>query len=588
MSERDPEAEETARAKALHKQLWGSFLRDNKALFIGNVALSIPRALLNLLGSVAMGYAIDAISGQGGAVLMGVVFLALLVVVVEICIYLIDLKIFPSFIRRAVQRYRNEIFDTLLKKDIGAIDREGSSRYLSALTNDVASIETEYLQRVFNLVRDIVLLASTLVLMLSLNLMLTLFAVVLGGIPFVTGIATGGKLAKSERAVSDENGRFVALVTDLLSGFSLIKGFRAEQRFETRFEEGNRELEDAKYRKLRVSKLIQMLGQLSNEVAQIGVLLAAVVLASRDASLTAGTVVVFMQSMNYIFLPVREIPDILAARRAADELVGKVAAALVESPEEDGGVELAPSPERGLSARGLTFSYGNDEPVLRSLDAEFPAGGCYALVGGSGSGKSTLLSLLMGKTRSYTGSLAYDDTELRDASAASLYDAVSLVSQDVFIFDGSVRENITMYDNVDDETLARVVRLAGLSELVEERGLDYQCGVGGSGLSGGERQRIAIARSLLRGSGVLLLDEATSALDRATADQVTRSILDLGGITRIMVTHRLDASLLTCFDKVFVLRDGRIAEAGSFEELMDKRGYFHALYTIGQSEEDEG
>lgn len=578
---------EAGEAERLHGELWGSFLRDNKALFVGNVALSVPRALLNLLGSYAIGYAIDVVSGQGGAVFFGIVALAALVVVMELCLYLIDLEILPRFMRRAVRRYRSTIFDSLLKKDIGAIDREGSSRYLSALTNDVLSIETEYLQRVFDLVRDIVLFVSTLALMLSRSVVLTLVAVVLGGIPFVTGIATRGRLARSERAVSDENGRFVALVTDLLSGFSLIKGFRAERRFAARFEEGNRALEDAKYRRRRVSKLIQMLGQLSNEVAQIGVLLAGVALASGDSGLTAGSVVMFMQLMNYIFLPVREIPDILAARRAATELVGKAASALVESPEEDGGVELAPSPECGLSARGLTFSYGDDEPVLRNLDVEFPAGGCYALVGGSGSGKSTLLSLLMGKARSYTGSLAYDGTELRDASASSLYDAVSLVSQEVFIFDGSVRENITMYDNVDDDTLARVVRLAGLSELVEERGLDYQCGVGGSGLSGGERQRIAIARTLLRGSGVLLLDEATSALDRATADQVTRSILDLDGIARIMVTHRLDASLLSRFDKVFVLRDGRIAEAGSFDELMENKGYFYALYTIGQSEETE-
>lgn len=573
-------------AEELQRGLWGSFFRGNKALFAANMLLSVPRALINLLGAYTVSRAIDVVSGQGGATFQEVALLAVAVLVAELCIFLVNTEIFPRFMRRAVRQYRNAVFGALLQKDIGAIDREGSSGYLSALTNDVLSMETSYLEKVFNLLRDVVLFVGTLGLMLSQSVPLTLVAVVLGGIPFCVGIATGGRLAKNEKLVSDESGRFVALVTDLLSGFSLIKGFRAERRFEERFEEGNSALEDAKYQRRRISLRIQMLGQVSNEIAQIGVVLVGIALALGGYGLTAGSIMMFLQLMNYIFLPVRELPEILAARRAAVELVEKIATALAESPEDTGGVALAPAPTQGISARGLTFSYGEGEPVLRGLSAEFSAGGCYALVGGSGSGKSTLLSLLVGSARSYGGSLAYDGTELRDASAPSLARAVSLVSQDVFIFDGSVRDNITMYGDVDEEELSRVVRLAGLSELVRERGLDYPCGTGGAGLSGGERQRISIARSLLRGSGVLLLDEATSALDQATADQVTRSILALDGVTRIMVTHRLDAGLLARFDKVLMLRDGKIEESGSFDELMERRGYFYALYTVGQASAD--
>lgn len=574
-------------AEELHQRLWKSFYKDNKALFIANMALSVPRALLSLLGAYAVSCAIDLVSGQGEASLSYVVFLMALVIIVEVSIYLANLELFPRFIKRAVWQYRNAVFEALLKKDIGAIGREGSSGYLSALTNDVISIETGYMEKVFDMVRDVVLFVGTLALMLSRNVTLTLIAVVLGGIPFAAGIATGGKLAKSERAVSDENGRFVALVTDLLSGFSLIKSFRAEARFDTRFEEENSILEGAKYRKRRVALFIKMLSQISNEVAQIGVVLAGILLALSGSGLTAGSVTMFLQLMNYIFLPVEELPDILASRRAALALVDKAATSLAASHDDGGGIALAPVPAHGLVAHNLTFSYEAGKPVLRSVSAEFSAGGCYALVGGSGSGKSTLLSLLMGVSRAYEGSLAFDGTELRDASTASLYRAISLVSQDVFIFDGSLRDNITMFDEVGDEALSRVVRLAGLDGLVRERGLDYQCGVGGTDLSGGERQRVSIARSLLRGSGVLLLDEATSALDQATADQVTRSVLALDGVTRVMVTHRLDASLLARFDKVFVLRDGRIAESGTFDELMARRGYFHALYTVGQTEAGE-
>lgn len=150
------------------------------------------------------------------------------------------------------------------------------------------------------------------------------------------------------------------------------------------------------------------------------------------------------------------------------------------------------------------------------------------------------------------------------------------------MFNSSVLNNITMFDSFDEEKLNRAITMSGLVSLINERGIDYECGENGNGLSGGERQRISIARCLLHGTPVMLVDEATAALDAETAFSVTNSILNLSDLTRIIVTHRLEETLLKKYDKIIVLRNGSVNEEGTFHELMDKKGYFYSLYTVSQ------
>ena len=173
----------------------------------------------------------------------------------------------------------------------------------------------------------------------------------------------------------------------------------------------------------------------------------------------------------------------------------------------------------------------------------------------------------------YEGSILLDGTELRAASPESLYETVSLIQQNVFVFNASIRDNVTMFRSFPPEELAQAVRRAQLEALIAARGEGYLCG---------EKQRISIARSLLKHASVLLADEATAALDAQTAHQVTDDILSLTGVTRIVVTHTLEQAALRRYDGILVLKDGRIAESGSFDALMVQKGYFYALYTVSQ------
>lgn len=150
----------------------------------------------------------------------------------------------------------------------------------------------------------------------------------------------------------------------------------------------------------------------------------------------------------------------------------------------------------------------------------------------------------------------------------------------MFIFNSSVKDNITMFKNFREADIDNAIEKAGLRELITERGNNYICGENGVGLSGGERQRISIARSLIREVSILLVDEATSSLDKETAFNLSKVILELDGITRVVVTHMMEEPLLIQYDKIFVMKDGKIVENGSFVELMESKGYFYSLFTI--------
>lgn len=417
--------------------------------------------------------------------------------------------------------------------------------------------------------------------MLWYSPLLTLIAIGLALLPVLASLLAGGKLAGAEKAVSDRNQSYTAALKDCLGGFSVIKSFKAEAQMCRVFGTQVRALSDAKCRKEKLATLIQMFGAIAGITAQMGVFLLGAWLALSGKGVTGGTVLVFLQLMNFVIDPIGTVPACLAERKGAKALIKKTAQALNQNVQE-GGEAVPEKLTEGIEVSGLSFSYEGQKEALHDFSAQFLPGKSYAIVGASGSGKSTLLNLLMASYSSYSGHILYDGRELRSLSGDSLYDLVSMVQQNVFVFNASIRDNITMFSNFPREEVDRAIALSGLSQLIAQRGEDYLCGENGSGLSGGEKQRISIARSLLKKSQVLLADEATASLDPQTAFQVSSAILDLKDMTRIVVTHSLDAGLLQRYDCILTLKNGSPVESGTFRELMEKKGYFYSLYTVSQ------
>lgn len=568
--------------RTLEKQLRAQFYRGNRGVFALAVFAALAGGTLNLIVTWLMQQLIDAASGAPGALpLAALAEITGGFVVLCAVLFLLKYASEPRFIARAMRQYKELAFQKLTEKSIASFRDESTAAYLSALTNDAASVEADYLAQQLAVITKTVTFFGALFMMLWYSPLLTAIAVGVTALPLAASLLTGGRLQAAEKQVSERNRDFTAALSDCLSGFAVVKTFKAEREIFQLFAESNRALEQEKFSRRRLKVLIGMIGAVTGLVAQLGVFLAGTWLALSGSGLTAGTVILFVNLMNFMIGPVSELPALLAGRRAALGLIGKLADAL-EKDGSAGGSRTLSRLEHGIELRDVSFGYEEGKDVLHHVSARFEAGRAYAIVGGSGSGKSTLLNLLLAENTGYRGSVLLDGTELRELSPEALYGLMSVVQQNVFVFNASIRDNVSMFREFPQEALDEAIRRAHLRELLDARGADYLCGENGKGLSGGEKQRVSIARSLLKKSSVLLVDEATAALDVQTAHQVSSDILDLTGMTRIVVTHSLEEALLRRYDGIFVLKNGTLAESGSFDELMQRKGYFYALFTVAQ------
>ena len=568
--------------KTLEKQLRAQFYRGNRGVFALAVFAALAGGTLNLIVTWLMQQLIDAASGAPGALpLAALAEITGGFVVLCAVLFLLKYASEPRFIARAMRQYKELAFQKLTEKSIASFRDESTAAYLSALTNDAASVEADYLAQQLAVITKTVTFFGALFMMLWYSPLLTAIAVGVTALPLAASLLTGGRLQAAEKQVSERNRDFTAALSDCLSGFAVVKTFKAEREIFQLFAVSNRALEQEKFSRRRLKVLIGMIGAVTGLVAQLGVFLAGAWLALSGSGLTAGTVILFVNLMNFMIGPVSELPALLAGRRAALGLIGKLADAL-EKDGSAGGRRTLSRLEHGIELRDVSFGYEAGKDVLHHVSARFEAGRAYAIVGGSGSGKSTLLNLLLAENTGYRGSVLLDGTELRELSPEALYGLMSVIHQNVFVFNASIRDNVSMFREFPQEALDEAIRRAHLRELLDARGADYLCGENGKGLSGGEKQRVSIARSLLKKSSVLLVDEATAALDVQTAHQVSSDILDLTGMTRIVVTHSLEEALLRRYDGIFVLKNGTLAESGSFDELMQRKGYFYALFTVAQ------
>ncbi len=491
------------------------------------------------------------------------------------CGWLLERYFRNRFIERAMKQFKDYIFEQLMMKNISSFGRESTSRYLSGLTNDMTSIEANYLQNDFGIIVNSFYFIMAISIMLWYHPQLTIFAIVMVFLSFIVSLLTGGKLAEREKCVSIKNEHFVGLVKDLLNGFPVIKSFQAESEVTQLFAQDNTNLEREKCKRRKSEAMINLVGTSMGFLIQASVALFGAYLAIRG-QITPGVLVAFIQLMNFIIQPIQQIPPALANRKAATGLISKLEEAVAESKTSVEEIALERDVQE-IRLKGVNFGYEKEKPILKNIDLTFQQGKSYAIVGASGCGKSTILNLLLGGYSDYRGSITINQKELRNISRDKLYDALAIVQQNVFVFDNTIQNNITMFKDFGAEKLQKVLGEAGLNKLIEEKGITYRCGENGNALSGGEKQRISIARSLLKEPSLLLMDEATSALDAETASMIEQMVLAREGLIRIVVTHKLHEATLRKYDQIIVLREGQVLSVGTFDELMQNCFYFEQL-----------
>lgn len=527
--------------------------------------LIIISLMLEKVMAIAASEDIDALINHGK--------LFIILFVLFVIIYLLEKYIKPKYQKKALLQYKNNIYNGIINKSISNFNKNNTATYISLLTNDVKIIEDNYIFSAFDLITNVTLFISTIVIMILYSPLLTLAALGLSIFPFVGALLIGGKLELYEKRISDQNASFMHFLKDNLIGFSTIKVFKAEKKIKSLFKKNNDDLEKEKASKTKVLVLMDMAQTIMSLLAQFGVFFIGAYISIKTGSIAPSVIILFVQLMNYILNPLIQIPTLLSKRHSCKPLFKK-AEDIIKNVEEETKLEIKEFEK--ISISNLEFSY-DEKIIINNINYTFNKYKSYAVVGESGSGKTTLLNLLLGKENTYLGKIKYNDKEVRDLSLDSLFEISAFVEQNVFVFDDSIINNITMYSKIEDEILNKAIKKSGLSKLIEEKGPNYRCGENGSNLSGGEKQRISIARALIKDVQLLLLDEATSALDNETAISVIDNILAIENVTKIIITHKLDEEILTKFDEIIVMKNGKIVETGKFSELINNNSIFKSL-----------
>lgn len=557
------------------------FFLHSKFWLAVSVISMIILSVYNIVVSWLLQKIIDIAAGTDFTPLSSVLMVAVGSFMVFIIAYVVYRTARPRFIQSAMSQYKNYVFEEILNKRISFASRESSGKLISALTNDMRPIEDHYLDSILTIIDITVGFVGALGLMLWYSPALTLAALLLSILPIVVSIPSSKELADKEKLVSDRNSDYVEIIKDILAGFAVIKSFQIEKEIHKRFVQDNDQIEKAKYERRYAEENVNLLSTAASVIMRLGVFLIGAWMAVSGTGVTPGVVLVFLQLVTFVIYPIERMPVILANRKAAIAIMDKLADIIAQNIDEQD--QKSPcTMTKTISVENVSFGYEKEKPIIQDLSAQFQAGKKYAIVGSSGSGKTTLLNLLMHTYDEYSGHIQYDGVDLKQIDFDSLFHTVSLVQQNVFVFNDTIYNNVTLYKQFPEQDVQRAMAQAGLSELIRSHGADYLCGENGNALSGGEKQRISIARVLLRNTSVLLMDEATAALDELTANEVLMTILSMDDVTGIVVTHRLEEKVLKHFDEILVLRNGMIAEYGTFDSLLEQKGFFYSLYQISQ------
>ena len=512
-----------------------------------------------------------------------------------------------KFSTKAVFQYRKMAYHYLSKKKVTEFYGQNTAVYLSALNTDLQKIKEDFLDQIPILSQILICGIGAVLVMIRYNFFLAMMAGLISLIPFFAALFSGRNMEKIEANLSKENAEYLAFLKDFAVGFTIIKSYKVEGIFSALHDKICQKVERRMEEREKCVEKINYFAAISGYITQFAILLLCAVVAYRSKSISVGTVLAFSRLINYIIDPVTELPGMLSKARTAyalsEQFWEKIGKGEQEEQQEqqqksgeivkdgyhqhtdtDSHEKALPIPalQGDICFSHLSFSYIPEKQVLKDFTLWVKEGEKLILLGASGSGKSSILKLLMGIERSQGGEISIGNRQLSTLPEESLFRSISYIQQEVFIFDGSIYENITLFQKYSEEEMELAIEKSGLKNLISEKGLDYPCGENGASLSGGERQRINIARSLLRKTPILLADEITAALDKENSYLVLDSLLSLENITEILVLHDLDARILNRVDRICVLKEGEILEEGIFSELMEKKGYFYSLFMMEQ------
>ena len=551
----------------------------HKKSFYTFMIFNILVPLTNIAFAYSIKIIIDSGMSQNREALTQAILIGAIVIFIYASLNFISLRLRNKLVRQIMSRYKNKVFKSILDRDYREFSKEKSGKFISILTENMKKIEQDYLHQYFNISKNISLMIFSLVAMFIGNWFLTLLVIIASIIPMMISGFIGQKSASLQNSSMIADQKYLAKVKDILAGFLVIKSFNVKEAIRQDYKNESEKLDEIYFIKGKFDVLSNVISQLSGMIVFLVAFGGGMYLVFGGHT-TIGSVTAIVQLVNFVVMPLNEIGMGMSKFREGQ--------ATLNSFEVKDVIELQTGKTKEyfddvISFSNVDFSYPNaEEKIFNHLSLQIKKGEKIAIVGMSGSGKSTLLNLLLRFYDVTSGYISIDNQDLQAISAESLYNLMTIVQQDVYIFDDTLKANITLNQFFTDEEIKQAVQQSGLESYVleNESGLQALCGENGSNLSGGERQRLSIARALIRKTPILLLDEVTSSLDNKVTTEIENSILEIQDLTVLVVTHKLNKSMLKKYNRILFMKNGVIVEDGSFDNLMDRKGEFYKLVEL--------
>jgi len=553
-----------------------------KGLFLLDFGCAVLSGLLELGFPLAVKTFIDNLlpSGQWGLILAAS---AILLVVYLVNTALMGVVVYWGHMLgiNIETEMRRRSFDHLQKLSFSFYDSNKTGHLLGRVTKDLEEIGEVAHHGPEDLFIAIMTLIGAFVLMFSVNAKLALITVSV--VPLVVWLTSlyGGRMTRNWRALFNRVGDFNVRIEENVGGMRVVQAFTNEDYERARFAADNQRYRQTKLDAYRLMAASTSLSYMSMRLVQLTVMLSGTWLVIQG-ELSNGGFVAFLLLVGVFFRPIEKINSVIETYPKGIAGFRRYLDLIDTEPDiaDRPGAVAAPPLKGHVRYETVTFGYGAGRPVLSRIDLDIAAGETVALVGESGAGKTTLCSLLPRFYEVSGGAITIDGIDIRDMTLASLRQQIGIVQQDVFLFGGTIRENIAYGDlDAPEERIVDAARRARLTDMIAAmpQGLDTIVGERGVRLSGGQKQRLAIARMFLKNPPILILDEATSSLDSQTEQGIQASLAELSqGRTTLVIAHRL--ATIRNADRIVVVTEDGIAEQGSHSELIARNGAYSRLY----------
>ena len=550
-------------------------------LFIISI-LTLGSTLISLTGPYLVSIAIDEYIIPRD--FDGLVRISSLIAGVYVIASIIDMLaswVMATISQKSLKKLREELFEHIQTLSLGYFDKQPAGDLMSRLTNDVDAIGAALSQNVTQLIRNFITLVGIIVVMFRLNIWLAFASLVVLPIMVILTAVVGKRTRTSFRGLQRSLGKLNSVMQENITGQKVVIAFSQQETVNSKFVRSNNEVKELGIQAMTYAMLIPpLMGILSNAniaiVAGLGSWLAL------QGLTTVGTISAFITYSRQFANPLRHFANLYNSIQSALAGAERVFEVLDTEPEltDDPDAISVDDFIGDVKFKDVDFSYVRDIPVLKDIDLEASKGQTVALVGPTGAGKTTIVNVLTRFYEIQDGSIHIDGNDIRRIKKDDLRRQLGIVLQDVFLFSGSVLDNIR-YGRLDatEEEIINAAKLANADNFIRRLPHGYQTELSerAGNLSQGQRQLISIARAIVADPAILILDEATSSVDTRTEMQIQEALLNLmKGRTSFVIAHRL--STIRNADQVLVINNGEIIERGTHKELLEKRGFYHNLY----------